>query len=411
MFLVESIRVASRNLLRHKLRTALTMLGMVFGVSAVLSMLSIGAGAEKEALSVIQKMGLRNVVIQAKEFDERELQVLRQDSPGLSQRDVAALRKALPENTLISGKKLLKTYQITSNVGRADSRVLGVNALYPNLSNLTLVEGAFFLPIDEKRSHQVCVLGITARRKLFGLERALGEQIKINELWFTVIGVLSDQMIEKEEFEGVKIENPNNDIYVPLETLLRRVEPNAVENELDEIVIRIPETVDLPEQAVFISAMMASMHRMIDDFSLLVPEKLLQQSRQTQRIFNIVMGAIASISLLVGGIGIMNIMLASVLERTNEIGLRRAVGARRRDISQQFVLEAMAISLFGALIGIAFGYGISSLVSVYSGWPTIITPLALLLGVGVSATIGLVFGIYPARQAAHISPIEALRYE
>ena len=218
-------------------------------------------------------------------------------------------------------------------------------------------------------------------------------------------------MIEKEEFEGVKIENSNNDIYVPLQTLLRRVEPDPVENELDEIVIRIPESQNLPEQAAVISALMASMHRQIDDFSLLVPEKLLEQSRQTQRIFNIVMGAIASISLLVGGIGIMNIMLASVLERTNEIGLRRAVGARRRDISQQFVLEAMAISLAGALIGIAFGYGISAVISVYSGWSTIITPVALFLGVGVSASIGLIFGIYPARQAARISPIEALRYE
>ena len=411
MFLIESIRLACRNLARHKLRTALTMLGMIFGVSAVLSMLSIGAGAEKEALSVIQTMGLRNVVVQAKEFDQRELQILRQDSSGVSERDVTALQKALPEGTLISGKKLLKTYQIASSVGRSDSRVLGVTALYPQLVSLSLIEGAFFLPVDEEKSHQVCVLGTTARRKLFGLDDPLGKPVKINELWFTVIGVLADQMVEKKEFEGVKIENSNNDIYVPLQTLLRRVEPDPVENELEEIVIRIPESENLPEQAAVISALMASMHRQIDDFSLLVPEKLLEQSRQTQRIFNIVMGAIASISLLVGGIGIMNIMLASVLERTNEIGLRRAVGARRRDISQQFVLEAVAISLAGALIGIAFGYGISAVISVYSGWSTIITPVALFLGVGVSASIGLIFGIYPARQAARISPIEALRYE
>lgn len=411
MLLGESVRVAYRNLTRHKLRTILTMLGIIFGVGAVLSMLSIGAGAEKEALSVIRKMGLRNIVVQAKEFDENELEILRQDSPGLSERDVSALRKGLPEGTRIGGKKLLNTYQIVSSLGRADSRVLGVTALYPQLANLTLIEGAFFLPVDEEKSHQVCVLGTTASRKLFGLHDPLGEQIKINELWFTVIGVLADQLIAKEEFEGVKIENPNNDIYVPLQTLLRRVEPNPIENELDEIVVRIPEHIGLPEQAALISALLASTHRQIDDFSLLVPEKLLQQSRQTQRIFNIVMGAIASISLLVGGIGIMNIMLASVLERTNEIGLRRAVGARRRDISQQFVLEAIGISLAGALIGISFGYGIAELVSTYSGWPTIVTPASILLGVGVSAGVGLIFGIYPARQAARISPIEALRYE
>jgi putative ABC transport system permease protein len=157
--------------------------------------------------------------------------------------------------------------------------------------------------------------------------------------------------------------------------------------------------------------MMASLHNHVDDFVLVVPERLLQQSRKTQRIFNIVMGAIASISLLVGGIGIMNIMLASVLERTSEIGLRRAIGARQSDISRQFVVEAVAISLSGAVMGIGFGYGISQLVSSYSGWPTIITPFSILLSVGVSATVGCIFGIYPARQAARISPIEALRYE
>lgn len=411
MFVLESVKVAALNLLRHKLRTTLTMLGMIFGVGAVLSMLSIGAGAEKEALAVIQRMGLRNILVQAKQFEARELEIIRQDSPGVCRRDAAALQKALPEGTLVSGKRLLKTYQIASVFGKADSRVLGVNAIYPQIALLELVEGAFFLPLDEEKAHQVCVLGTTARRKLFGLNNPVGEPIKINEHWFAVIGVLADQTLDQEEFEGVKIDNPNNDIYIPLQTLLRKFEHNPVDNELDEIMVRIPEGYHLPSQAALISAMMGSMHRQIDDFALLVPEKLLQQNRQTQRIFNIVMGAIASISLLVGGIGIMNIMLASVLERTNEIGLRRAIGARRRDISQQFLMEAVAISLSGALIGIAFGYGTSRLVSAFSGWPTIVTPVSVLLGVGVSCSVGLVFGIYPARQAASISPIEALRYE
>ncbi len=192
---------------------------------------------------------------------------------------------------------------------------------------------------------------------------------------------------------------------------MTKFERDPVANELDDIIIRVPESRDIAEQAAFISAMVGSMHRQIDDFTLVVPERLLTQSRQTQRIFNIVMGAIASISLLVGGIGIMNIMLASVLERTGEIGLRRALGARRRDISRQFVLEALVISVSGATLGIGLGYGISRLVSTYSGWPTIVTPLSVLLGVGVSMTVGLVFGIYPARQASQVSPIEALRYE
>ena len=320
MFFAESVKIALSNLLLHKLRTSLTMLGMIFGVAAVLSMLSIGAGAGREALSLIQKMGLRNVLIRAKAFEEEELGIIRQDSPGLTRHDVRALRQVLPDKTRINAKKEHKTYQIASAVGRADSRVLGVNAGYPLAANLELVEGSFFLPADGLKHRQVCVLGKTARRKLFGLNPALGEPVKIDALWFTVVGVLADQLLEKDEFEGVKIESVNNDIYVPLETLLAKYERKPVENELDEIIVQLPQDQDLSEQAAVISGMVASTHRNIDDFSIVVPERLLEQSRQTQRIFNLVMGAIASISLLVGGIGIMNIMLASVLERTNEIG-------------------------------------------------------------------------------------------
>ncbi len=411
MFITEALRIATENLTRHKLRTSLTMLGIIFGVAAVLSMLSIGAGAEMEALSVIQKMGLRNILVKAKDFEQKELEILRQDSPGLSRRDRDALGQALPAGTIAVGKRALRTYQIISEQGKSDSRIWGVGALYPQVASFRMLEGAFFLPFDEIRNYQHCVLGSTARRKLFGIQDAIGRQIKINEEWFTVIGVLADELIEDDDFEGIKVENPNNDIYVPLETLLAKFELSPVEDELDEIIVRVPDGSDLREQAALISSMVASMHREIDDFTLVVPERLLQQRRQTQQIFNIVMGAIASISLIVGGIGIMNIMLASVLERTNEIGLRRALGARRRDVSRQFVIEAVSLSLAGALLGIGLGFGISRLVAFYSGWPTIVTPISIILGVGVSTTVGLVFGIYPARQAARVSPIEALRYE
>lgn len=407
----EILKVAVVNLSRHKLRTTLTMLGIIFGVAAVLSMMSIGAGAESEALSVIRQMGLNNIIVRAKTFDSDQMSIIRQDSPGLSSRDISALEKALPPGTLIAGKKALKTYQIISTSGRSDSRVLGVSALYPSVMNLQVLGGSFFLPVDEVRANQVCVLGTTARRKLFGVNDPLGDQIKINQEWFTVIGVLQDQMLTKSQFEGVKIDNSANDIYVPLQTLLSKFEHDPLENELDEIVIQATDASRLREEAVVVSRLIGETHRQIDDFSLVVPEKLLEQNRQTQRIFNIVMGAIASISLLVGGIGIMNIMLASVLERTSEIGLRRALGARRRDISRQFVMESVSLSLSGAVIGIAFGFIIARLVSSYSGWPTLVTPLSIILGVGVSTSVGLIFGIYPARQAASISPIEALRYE
>ncbi len=411
MVLFELVKDSVLSLGRHKLRTSLTMLGMIFGVAAVLGMLSIGAGAEEEALALIEKMGLRNVVVQAKEFEESEMTMIRQDSPGLTRRDADALGRALDGEAVVVGKRLLKTYQIASHLGKADSRVYGVTALYPRVSNLRVVRGAFFLPVDEQTSSQVAVLGTTTRRKLFGLNDPIGEQIKINDQWFTVVGVLADELVERAEFEGVKIESSNNDIYIPLNTLLTKFELNPVHNELDEIILQMPPQRNIAESAALISGMMGSMHRQIDDFSLVVPERLLEHNRRTQRIFNIVMGAIASISLLVGGIGIMNIMLASVLERTSEIGLRRALGARRRDISRQFVLEAVGISVTGAVLGIALGFAISGLVAHYSGWPTTVRPLSVILGVGVSMTIGLVFGIYPARQASRISPIEALRYE
>ncbi len=411
MAILEAIKVAFLNLGRHKLRTALTMLGMIFGVGAVLAMLSIGAGAEREALSVIQKMGLRNVMVRAKEFEREELMALRQDSPGLCLRDVESLKTALPDQSVVVARKELKTYQIASAFGKADSRVMGVFGAYPSVVNLNLIEGAFFLPVDEIGSHQVCVLGTTARRKLFGLNEAIGQQVKINREWFSVIGVLADQQAADDEFEGVKLENFNNDIYIPLQTVLQKFERDPVDNELDEIIVHLPPESDLAEQAALISGLMGSMHNQMDDFSIVVPERLLEQSRQTQRIFNVVMGAIASISLVVGGIGIMNIMLASVLERTNEIGLRRALGARQRDIGRQFILESVTISVSGALLGIAVGFGIAQLVSYYSGWATIVTPWSLLLGVGVSVSVGLIFGIFPAKKAALVSPIEALRYE
>jgi putative ABC transport system permease protein len=399
------------NLGMRKLRTALAMLGMIFGVAAVLAMLSIGAGAEQKALSVIEEMGLRNIIVRAKDFAIEELRILRQDSPGLSLRDARALGKVLPQETVIVGKRELETYQVASAIGKADSQVLGVNAAYPEVANLNLVEGRFFLPIDETLMHQVCVLGTSARRKLLGLDKAVGRHIKLNEEWFVVVGVLADSQVANEEVEGVKLDNPSNKIYIPLQTALNKFERDPAENELDEIVVHIVGGSDLWEQAALVSGMIASTHNNVDDFSLVVPERLHQQTRQTQAIFNVVMGAIASISLVVGGIGIMNIMLASVLERTTEIGLRRAVGARRRDISVQFVLESVMIGVTGALFGITVGYGMANLVSAYSGWSTIVTPASVLLSVGVSVSVGLVFGIYPARKAARVSPIEALRYE
>jgi len=411
MFSFESIRGALSNLGRRKLRSFLTMLGMIFGVGAVIAMLSIGAGAERESLRIIENFGIRNIIIQAKEFKQEELKQIRTESLGLALRDLEALEAVLKPKPLVSAKRVVKTFQVISDKGRSDSRVLGVSSTFPAIQNLKLVQGSFFLPFDEESSNQVCILGMTAKQKLFGFGTVLGEQIKINDQWSTVIGVLADANVEKQEFEGVKIQNPNNDIYIPITTSLKKFERDPLDNELHEVVVQVADRGDLREQAAAISNLMSTMHRYVDDYSLIVPEKLLEQNQKTQGIFNIVMGAIASISLLVGGIGIMNIMLASVLERTTEIGLRRAIGARKRDIRIQFIAEALGLSLAGGLAGIALGYAISRGVAIYSGWSTIITAASIGLSFGVSSLVGLIFGIYPAVQASNLDPIECLRYE
>jgi putative ABC transport system permease protein len=411
MISTETMLGALVNLGRHKLRSFLTMLGMIFGVGAVIAMLSIGAGAEQESLRTIASFGIRNIIIQAKEFKDSELQQIRTESLGVSLRDVEALQTILKPRPLISASRLIKTYQINSEKARSDSRVLGVSSTYPIIQNLTLLQGSFFLPEDEQANAQVCVLGIVAKQKLFGFGDVLNQQIKVNDIWLTVVGVLADAVVEKQEFEGVKVQNPNNDIYIPITTAVRKFDTETTENELNEIVIKIDDSASIREQASTINNLMSVMHRYVDDYSIVVPEKLLEQNQRTQGIFNIVMGAIASISLLVGGIGIMNIMLASVLERTNEIGLRRAIGAKKLDIRMQFMAEAIAISLAGGIIGVALGYGISRAVAVFSGWSTIITIPSIVLSFGVSSIIGLIFGIYPAVQASNLDPIECLRYE
>ncbi len=411
MISIETITGALANLGRHKLRSFLTMLGMIFGVGAVIAMLSIGAGARQESLNIIEHLGIRNIIINAKEFKEEELQQIRTESLGVSLRDAEALETILKPKPLITAFRVVKTYQVISDKARSDSRVLGVSSTYPTIQNLRLLQGSFFLPADEKSNAQVCVLGITAKQKLFGFGDVLDRQIKVNDIWLKVVGVLADSAAEKQEFQGVKVENPNNDIYIPITTAIRKFDTEAVENELDRIIVQIHEDADIKEQAPTINNLMSVMHRYVDDFSIDVPEDLLENEQRTQGIFNIVMGAIASISLLVGGIGIMNIMLASVLERTNEIGLRRAIGAKKLDIRMQFIAEAVAISLAGGLIGVALGYGISTAVAAFSGWSTIITGGSIGLSFGVSSVIGLIFGIYPAVQASNLDPIECLRYE
>ena len=407
----ESVVQSLDNLAKRKLRSLLTMIGIIFGVGAVISMLSIGAGAQDQALKIIRQMGLRNIIIEGKEFDPEDQRKVREKSLGLSRRDLEALLQVTPNIARASGKKSIKAYQVFSGDHKVESRVIAVDAAYFTMGSLDLLDGAFFDKQDEALYSQVCVLGSKAKQGLFGFESALGKSLKVNNAWFTVVGVMADQTLSQEEFQGVKLQNVNNDIYIPLSTALKKLEFKSMESELDGIILEVTDEKKIQSTAQVASQLLDKLHNGESDFSLVIPEKLFQQSQQTQKIFNIVMGCIASISLLVGGIGIMNIMLANVLERTREIGIRRAIGARQGDIRLQFLIEAITISAVGGVMGVGLGFAIAELVVYYAGWATIITTTSIALAFGVSSAVGIVFGSYPAIQAARLNPIEALRYE
>ena len=408
---LEGLRTALESLAAHKLRSALTMLGMIFGVGAVIAMLSIGAGAEREAMRMIERMGVRNVLIRAEsEFQDDELKEIRKKSLGVSRRDTDAILDGVPGVELAVPRVEVQTYKIMSPGATTDARVWGVHHRQGELTHLDLRAGRFLDVLDEKDHAQVCVIGSSVARDLFGYENPLRRRVKINEVWFDVIGVLADSQ-GGESFQGVTVGTTSEEIYLPVTTAMRKFQRDAMKSPLDEIVVRLSPGISTQVAAEAIDALLDRLHAGEKDYSLVVPQALLEQSRRTQRLFNIVMGCIAGISLLVGGIGIMNIMLATVLERTREIGLRRAVGAKRRDIRRQFIAESFSISLLGGVIGVIVGVAIARGVAAYAGWPTVVTGFSILLSTGVSIGVGLTSGIYPAIRAAELDPIEALRYE
>jgi putative ABC transport system permease protein len=406
----ESFASALSNLAAHKLRSLLTMLGMIFGVGAVIAMLSIGAGAEAQAMELIDRMGLRNVLVRDVDLGEDELNEIRRNSLGVSLRDASVIRDGIPGVELAVPRVEIDSYKIMSVDGRTAASVLGVSWHQQDLSGLEVADGRFIDRLDEEQHAQVAVIGSAVRRDLFGVGPALGRALKVNDVWFEVIGVL-EEVGNGGQFEGVDIGTSATELYIPVTTAVRKFDREPLRAPVDEIVVQLEVDRSAQASAVAIRRLLERIHGGEDDFELVVPEALLDQSRRTQRLFNIVMGCIAGISLLVGGIGIMNIMLATVLERTREIGIRRAVGARRREIRNQFMIEAFAISLIGGLAGVAMGVIIAKVVAASAGWQTVVTLQSVLLSTSVSMAAGLVSGIYPATRASQLDPIEALRYE
>ncbi len=411
---VPDLRLALQNLLLHRLRSVLTMLGMIFGVAAVVSMLSIGAGARQKVMELIEQMGVRNLIVEAKETTEWQAhQKVRRISPGLTFQDYRVIRDDVSYILASTPRKRMTLLKTIPKSQEDVPTVYGVNPSYTDIAGLHLVNGRFFDQDEENRGAAVCVLGAAAGTSLFGASDPIGQYVKANEQWFRVIGVASPQLSSQTEVSGVPSQDLNNIIYVPLDAAILRLEDSYsdVRDEIDGIYLHMGEDADMAATAQVVRAILDSSHHGAGDFSVIVPAELLAEQKRTQQLFNVVMVAIASISLLVGGIGIMNIMLASILERTREIGLRRAVGARQSDIVRQFVVEATMISLVGGSLGIVFGVVMSRLIAWLAGWSTIVTASSIFLAFIVSISVGLVFGIYPAAQAARLDPVEAIRYE
>ncbi len=402
---------AVESLLHHKLRTILTLLGMIFGVGAVIAMLSIGKGAEREALQLIDSMGLRNIIVKAKNFEASRLKEIRESSIGLTLQDLNTARETLPFVDSYSASKQVDVYTLFSPSATSGASVWGVTPTHGEMASLDVKAGRFLVPMDERLYSKVCVIGSRVEQVLFPGREAVGEYLKINHVWMRVVGVLEDKHFSKDRFEGVSLQGEANNVYIPLRTALKVFHFEPMESELDEFRVRLEKGAPAGVAAATLTHLMKRRHRETDDYQLVVPEALLAQHRKTQSIFTIVMACIAGISLLVGGIGIMNIMLATVLERTREIGLRRAVGARQSDIKRQFMMETVAVSASGGMLGIVFGILLSLVISGFTGWPVGWSFTAIFLSVGVCAFIGMVFGIYPALQASRLDPIDALRHD
>ena len=404
----ESLRVGIDGVQSHKLRSLLTMLGIIFGVAAVISMMSIGEGAKQEALQQIAQMGMNNIIIQnVAAEDTKEGKDVDNKSRGLQVADALALEDVNP----LLGEVVPQRYlNVEAQYGseRVSVTVVGTLPVYATVMNYQPQQGSFFNYFDEIEARRVCVLGAGIKRDLFYFRDPLGERLKIGDDWFTVVGVMERKMSSSTEAAG---NDMNQQIYIPLSASLQRFTLEPFESEVDRIVARVNEPERVREAANIVQTTLARRHNNAGDYQISIPEELLRQRQQTQRIFNIVMGCIAGISLLVGGIGIMNIMLASVLERTREIGIRRAIGATRKDIMGQFIFEAGLLSFIGGITGIVLGWSMTYLITLYAGWKTIVSIFSVLLAFGVSAAVGILFGFYPARQAARLDPIESLRYE
>ena len=396
-------------LAHHRMRTALTLLGMVFGVGAVIAMLAVSEGGKRQALEMIEGMGLRNVIVEARDLDREALNEVRKHSAGLNVRDAEAVLRTLPFVEDWAGSRRFRTWSLFSREGHSRSTVFAVSPDYFDLSSLEAGQGELFTAQDNRSFAQVAVLGSSAARDLFPNGGAVGQHVKVNHLWLEVVAVLRDRQLSESQFQGRDVGGEADHIYLPLETGLARLKREDLASELDELKLRLISGMDPAQASPAIEQLLTRRHSEQNDFEVIVPARLMEQHRRTQRIFTIVMSAVAGISLLVGGIGIMNIMLASVMERKSEIGLLRAVGAKEVDIIRQFLVEASVIAMIGAAIGVLLGVVLAYTIAAFAGWAVAWSLLVILVAVLVCVSIAVGFGVYPAVSAARMNPVLALQ--
>ncbi len=448
------IEIAVESIVSNKLKSILTALGIIFGVAAVIAMLAIGKGAKQEIMDQMKMVGVNNILInpvipdKSSSSEEGEKQQ-KKFSRGLNMLDVDAIKETLPSVKRISPEISFNSTAMLNGV-KYTAKLVGVSNDYFELYNLPLVAGTVFNDFQEENGIQVCIIGANIRAKFFSKIDPIGQYIKFNGIWLKVIGVLQKTNVSLTGFEEKGVNVYNDNIYIPIQTMLLRYQNRALVNtklvseasgmqffggggmmmarivssssdasadsetnynQLDRIVVQVNETEQLQPTTEILSRMLTRRHTGVKDFEITVPELLLKQQQRTKDIFNIVLGAIASISLIVGGIGIMNIMFASVMERIKEIGTRMAIGAKKMDIVVQFLSEAVLISVSGGFIGIFFGVVMAKLIEQIAGIMTIVSFFSVVIAFGVSAAVGVIFGYSPAKRASEKDPIESLRYE
>ena len=408
------LRQGFDNLRAHKLRSILTMLGMIFGVAAVIAMLSIGAGAQQQVIAFIQQLGVRNVIVEAREaVDDTALTKVRKLSAGMTFRDVRMIESSLDGIAAITARKRFVPAKLLPKPYGDIPVVFGVQPIYQTIGSLRVARGRFFNDQEAKAAAPVAVLGQGAAVGLFGPEDPIEKFIKVNDTWYRVIGVIGGQIASQGDVAGLPTQDQNNLIYVPLMSAIQRIEDSRwwYRDEIDGIYIMMASDDRVAPAGTLVRGLLEATHRGAGDYTIVVPAELLAQQQRTKRLFEFVMVAIASISLLVGGIGIMNIMLASVMERTREIGVRRAIGARKVDVIRQFLIETTLITVSGGFAGTVVGVGLSQFIAYAAGWSTIVTVSSVVIATVVSVTVGIVFGLYPAVRAAKLDPVYALHYE